>query len=56
MGRSLPLLLTRIATLVMAGLLLFAVFGHARAAAVISILSPVMAHDMAGFAAERPVL
>jgi hypothetical protein len=54
MGRSLPLYLTRIATLVVAGLLLFAVFGHARAA--VSTISPVMARDMAGFAAERPVL
>ncbi|HKB95895.1 MAG TPA: hypothetical protein VKB94_03540 [Rhizomicrobium sp.] len=31
MGRSLPLLLTRIATLVVAGLLLFAVFGRVHA-------------------------
>ena len=31
MGKSLPLLLTRIATLVVAGLLLFAVFGRAHA-------------------------
>jgi hypothetical protein len=31
MGHSLPIVLTRIATLVVAGLLLFAVFGRAHA-------------------------
>jgi hypothetical protein len=31
MGRSVPLFLTRVAALVAAGLLLFAVFGHTHA-------------------------
>lgn len=41
MGRSLPNVLTHIATLVVAGLLLFAVFGNARAQDAKAGLRPI---------------